>query len=126
MYSYDLSFLLAYSIIFVVMSIKKQIGVNAQRLRVKIGLSQTEVCTKLHISQAQLSRIENGNGISLDLLERLAHVLNTTPAELIQSPGLPPSLLEKMKIIEKLPKKTQQSIVEVIDALLLKESQKKK
>lgn len=107
------------------MGIKKHIGINTQRLRTQIGMSQIELCEKLQISQAQLSRIENGNGISLGLLEKLSDALHSTPAELVQSPDLPPSLLEKFKAIEKLPKKKQQNILEVIEALLLKDSQKK-
>lgn len=107
------------------MGIKKHIGTNTQRLRIQTGMSQIELCEKLNISQAQLSRIENGNGISLSLLEKLANALHSTPAELLQSPDLPPSLLEKFKAIEKLPKKKQQSIIDVIEALILKESQRK-
>lgn len=108
------------------MGVKKQLGKNVQRLRTTSGISQTELCKKLNISQAQLSRIENGNGLSLTLLEKLAVALHTTPSELLLGPDVSPTLLARFKAIESLPKRNQKTILDVIDALLLKERQQSK
>jgi len=52
------------------------IGDLVRRRRKELNLAQADVCRYAHISQGQLSRIENGLRIpSLALMLRLCHVL---------------------------------------------------
>lgn len=57
--------------------LSEAIGDLVRRRRKELNLAQADVCRYAHISQGQLSRIENGLRIpSLALMFRLCHVLN--------------------------------------------------
>lgn len=105
------------------MTLRNYIALNAQRIRKMKGLTQEEFCVKADLSQAQLSRIENGRiNIGLDLLERLAMGLEVSPSELVKNPDVQNlSLIEKLEAIEKLPAKKRQSLMEIIDTMLQQE-----
>ena len=62
----------------------REIGKRIARRRKELGLKQTEVCEKAEINDKYLSCIERATSIpSLEVLMRLALVMNTTPDEFL-------------------------------------------
>lgn len=51
--------------------LKKQVGMNLRRLRLRRGLNQVDVSNAVGISQAQISKLENGT-MGLGLIEAKA------------------------------------------------------
>lgn len=93
---------------------------NIKRLREAKGLSQKEIYTDSGIPQGQYSRIENAKvEPSISTLEKLAKVFDVSIAEffttneVIEEVNL--SLLEKVKLIDKLPPDEQQALLKMID-----------
>jgi transcriptional regulator with XRE-family HTH domain len=93
---------------------------NIKRLREVKGLSQKEIYTGSGIPQGQYSRIENGKvEPSVSTLEKLAKVLEVSISEFfttndtIEEVNL--SLLEKVKLIDKLAPDEQQALLKMID-----------
>jgi len=61
-----------------------EIGKRIARRRKELGLKQVEVCEKAEINDKYLSCIERASSIpSLDVIMRLALVLDTTPDEFL-------------------------------------------
>ena len=58
----------------------KAIGRKLSRLRGKLGMTTTELATRVGISQAQISRLENGKqGFRSNTLRRIAKALDVKP-----------------------------------------------
>lgn len=69
----------------------KEFGVFIQTRRKELGMNQTQLAEKLHVTAKAVSRWERGVGFpSIELLQPLADALEITIAELMQS-----KLLEK-------------------------------
>ena len=59
---------------------EKQIGLKVSRLREQQGLTTTELAKRVGISQAQISRLENGKqGFRSSTLAKIAHALGVKP-----------------------------------------------
>ena len=93
---------------------------NIKRLRDIKGLSQKEIYTGSGIPQGQYSRIENGKvEPSVSTLDKLSKVLKVSISEffitndVIEEVNL--SLLEKVKLINKLAPDEQQALLKMID-----------
>jgi len=60
---------------------RKQIGQKVRALRMKLGLTGTRLARKVRLTQAQVSRLENGQqGFRSEVLVRFARVLGVPPA----------------------------------------------
>ena len=60
---------------------EKQIGLRVSKLREQQGLTTTELAKRVGISQAQISRLENGKqGFRSATLVRIAQALGVRPA----------------------------------------------
>lgn len=96
------------------------IAKNIKRLREVKALSQKEICSDSGVPQGQYSRIENGKvEPSVSTLEKLAKVFEVSISEFfttndtIEEVNL--SLLEKVKLIDKLAPDEQQALLKMID-----------
>ena len=59
---------------------EKQIGLKVSKLREQQGLTTTELAKRVGISQAQISRLENGKqGFRSSTLAKIAHALGVKP-----------------------------------------------
>ena len=63
----------------------KYIGENIKRARISAGYTQEKLAEKIDVSLSAISRLETGRTmISLKKLLRIAHVLNTSPASILE------------------------------------------
>ena len=70
------------------MDIRKQVGVNLQRLRREKGWSQEALAFESGLHRTYVSGIERGvRNPTLLILEKLAKTLGVAPAELLARPG---------------------------------------
>jgi transcriptional regulator with XRE-family HTH domain len=68
---------------------RSHIGERIETLRIHKGFSSQTLAKRIGKSQATVSRIENGKqGVSIEMLERIAKALNTSPYHLLSD--LPP------------------------------------
>ena len=66
--------------------IRHTLATNVKRLRLAAGLTQAQLAERANIGLATLQRIERAEGsASIDKLEALANVLNTTPSALLET-----------------------------------------
>ena len=88
-----------------------------------LGLSQTELAEKLHVTDKAVSRWETGRGMpSVDLLEPLADALGLSVSELLSGKRLTPEELPKAaggQIVESMRKNARMVWRGVLDVLLL-------
>ena len=78
---------------------KKYLGRRLQELRKRSGLKQSELAEMLEIDAKHMSKLECGRSYpSFDLLDKIATVLNTTPAELLDTDHL----CEKTELIARM------------------------
>ena len=72
------------------MSFLKSFGKNLKRLRKAKGLSQEQLAERLGLGAKSLSPVENGKSfISINKLELLCKILETSPAELFEISEMP-------------------------------------
>ena len=63
----------------------KNLGLNISYFRKKCGLSQIQLAEAIEISRTHMSRIENNDcAVSLDVIFRIAKVLQVPPAKLFE------------------------------------------
>jgi transcriptional regulator with XRE-family HTH domain len=57
-----------------------RLGQNVSSLRLRVGLTQSQLASKAKTQQSYISKIENGemNNIGLDILARIAAALDVT------------------------------------------------
>jgi len=64
----------------------KDIGATVKAIRTELGMTTTVLAVKVGISQAQVSRLENGQqGFRSDTLARLAKALKVPPFRLFMT-----------------------------------------
>ena len=64
----------------------KDIGANVRSIRTELGLTTTELGRKVGVSQAQISRLENGQqGFRSGTLVKIAKVLKVPPFRLFMT-----------------------------------------
>jgi len=67
---------------------EKQIGLKVSKLREQQGLTTTELAKRVGISQAQISRLENGKqGFRSSTLAKIAHALGVKPVYFLLEEG---------------------------------------
>lgn len=98
----------------------KMIAANVTRLREFAGLSQKEVSATTGLTQGQLSLIENGKTEpTITTLDKLAKAFNAPIAEFFKPAGevteVSLSTLEKIKLVDTLPKEEQKALFKMID-----------
>lgn len=104
------------------------IGENIKRIRTAKSLSQKEVLTSANLDAAQYSRIENGKtDPSVTTLERICKALGvsladlfTTDKDLKDVTSFDKSIMEKVSLIDSLPKDEKQTIYTMLDAFVSK------
>ncbi len=64
--------------------LSRAIGKQVAKRRLKVGMTQSQLADKLHISDAHVSYIERGErGPSLVMLHKMAKVLGTSVGQLV-------------------------------------------
>jgi transcriptional regulator with XRE-family HTH domain len=104
------------------------IGDNIKRIRTAKSLSQKEVLTVANLDAAQYSRIENGKtDPTVSTLEKIAKALGVSLAELFTTEKdlkdvatADKSVMEKVGLMEALPKEEKQTIYTMLDAFVSK------
>lgn len=77
------------------MEIREILATNLRRLRRELSLSQEELAHRANIDRIYVSALERCvYGVSIDVLDRIAEVLNVEAADLLQRPA-PPSPRKK-------------------------------
>ena len=70
---------------FIGMNIAKQIGKNLREARKDMHLTQTEVARRMHMTQQQYSRFENGIfELNYEQIIKLCELLEITPNDLFE------------------------------------------
>jgi transcriptional regulator with XRE-family HTH domain len=107
--------------------IRKSVGARIKQLRKQRGWTQKELAKHLEGSYQQLNKYESGiHAPPLDKLVQLADALNTTIDYLItgQTPDETPlhnkRLLQKFKLLEGFDANQQETVINVIDAMVAK------
>jgi transcriptional regulator with XRE-family HTH domain len=107
--------------------IRKSVGTRIKQLRKQRGWTQKELAKHLEGSYQQLNKYESGiHAPPLDKLVQLADALNTTIDYLItgQTPDETPlhnkRLLQKFKLLEGFDANQQETVINVIDAMVAK------
>ena len=107
--------------------IRKAVGARIKQLRKQRGWTQKELAKHLEGSYQQLNKYESGiHAPPLDKLVQLADALNTTIDYLItgQTPEETPlhnkRLLQKFKLLERFDANQQETVINVIDAMVAK------
>jgi transcriptional regulator with XRE-family HTH domain len=68
------------------MDIRKQVGLNVQRLRREIGWSQEDLAFESGLHRTYISGVERGvRNPTVMVLQRIADALSVEPAELLRS-----------------------------------------
>ena len=69
------------------MDIRRQLGLNMQRLRQQKGWSQEELAFEAGVNRSYLARVEAGRPyVGLEIIGKLAEALQVEPAELLKLP----------------------------------------
>ena len=112
--------------------IRKAVGSRIKQLRKQKGWTQKELANCLDGSYQQLNKYESGvHAPPLDKLVQLANVLNTSIDYLItgQVDGKVPlhnkRLLQKFKLLEEFDANQQETVINVIDAMVAKHQMEK-
>lgn len=107
--------------------IRKAFGLRVKELRKQKGWSQKELGNRIGVSYAQLNKYEGGTNVPpLDKLVGLASALETSldylaTGELTDSPPIPNvRLLEKFRELSSFDADDQETIIKVIDAVIIK------
>jgi transcriptional regulator with XRE-family HTH domain len=107
----------------------KLIGQRMAKIRKDRGIGQVALAQTLGIAQSLISRYERGElRIHSELLCQLSEVLDVTPNDLLgyatdknaPSISIPRRIQKRLANFDKLPKKDQDSLIRVIDAILEK------
>ena len=107
--------------------IRKSVGARIKQLRKQRGWTQKELAKHLEGSYQQLNKYESGiHAPPLDKLVQLADALNTTIDYLItgqtsdETPLHNKRLLQKFKLLEGFDANQQETVINVIDAMVAK------
>lgn len=103
-------------------------------LRRDKGLTQEALCERAGISLDSVNRIEGGSRVpTLDTLERIARALDVSPSDLLRTtkpprPALAASVARIVALIEREPAEVQETLEEVVRAVLrtLRQGSKRK
>lgn len=75
------------------MEIREVFGLNLRRYRHAAGLSQEDLAHKAGVDRTYVSSLERGiYGVTIDVLARLAEVLEVEPMDLLRPPQNSPGL----------------------------------
>ena len=70
------------------MGIREVVGLNLRKYRRAAGLSQEELAHRAEVDRTYVSSLERGiYAATIDILERLAQVLEIEPMELLRRPS---------------------------------------
>ena len=70
------------------MGIREVVGLNLRKYRRAAGLSQEELAHRAEVDRTYVSSLERGiYAATIDILERLAQVLEIEPMELLRPPS---------------------------------------
>ena len=112
-----------------------EFGARLAKFRKEAGFSQVQLAEALSTTQAQVSRYEKGmRRMHDELLAQVAKLLNVTPNDILgvgpckpikpEEATLSRRLIHRMKQIEALPRRSQETVINMLD-LALKGAQSK-
>jgi transcriptional regulator with XRE-family HTH domain len=107
-------------------SLNMNIGEKIRKVREAKGLSQKEISAMVNMDQSQYSKIENDKtDPTTSTLEKIAKALGIDVSELFVSDKIfkdinsaDKTIMEKLRLIELLDNKEQQSIYNIVDGLV--------
>ena len=108
----------------------KQLGARLAQVRKAQGVTQSELAKALELSQAVIAQYEAGRkNIPVWRMINMSEALGVMPQALLDSPdsnsvkrGPAPKLLKQVEKISNLPRREQQQIIEVMEALVDKKT----
>ena len=107
------------------------ISQNIRRIRESKNLSQKEVALSMNIAPTQYSRLENSKtNPTLDTMMKVAKAIDVSIDSLTNGEGHPlndinvkdKSLIEKVKMIDDLPKEEKNTVLKVIELAVSKKN----
>jgi transcriptional regulator with XRE-family HTH domain len=113
----------------------KLIGQRIAKIRKERGFGQVDLAQKLGIVQSLVSRYERGElRVHAELLCQLSEIFDVTPNDLLgyepdknaTSTAIPRRIQKRLANFDKLPKKDQDSLIRVLDAILEKAERPRK
>ena len=109
-------------------SLRKAFGLRVKEFRKERGWSQKVLATKVDIRFQLLNKYEGGQHIPpAETLIKLANTLNTTIDYLLtgdietKSPGINTTLYKRFQVLETFDNNDQQTVINVIDAIIAKQ-----
>ncbi len=103
------------------------IAVNNKKIRVSKGLKQIEVANFIGVDKSAYSKIEKGlRAITIDELQKMAQLFNTTTDQIINYDGQIPKEIsiedknttEQIRLIQQLEEEDKQTVFKIIDKML--------
>lgn len=110
---------------------KKELGERVRTLRIQKGLTQVELAKKLGMTQSNISELERGiRGLTIRHVLKLANILSASTDEILLASSSTPNgrpsvslkVLRRAQRIQELPPSKQRAVLELLDALLDKQS----
>ncbi|QQR98165.1 MAG: helix-turn-helix transcriptional regulator [Sphingobacteriales bacterium] len=103
------------------------IAENIKKIRVSKGLKQIEVANFIGVDKSAYSKIEKGlRAITIDELQKMAQLFNTTTDQIINYDGQIPKEIsiedknttEQIRLIQQLEEEDKQTVFKIIDKML--------
>jgi len=106
-------------------------GARLAKLRKEAGVTQVELAKKLGLTQSIVSRFEKGQRRMYDdMIAATAKILGVTPNDILgvgpckpikpEEASLSRKMAKRLKIIESMPRRTQEKVLDILDLAIKK------
>ena len=106
-------------------------GARLAKLRKEAGVTQVELARKLGLTQSIVSRFEKGQRRMYDdMIAATAKILGVTPNDILgvgpckpikpEEASLSRKMAKRLKIIESMPRRTQETVLDILDLAIKK------
>jgi len=106
-------------------------GARLAKLRKEAGVTQVELAKKLGLTQSIVSRFEKGQRRMYDdMIAATAKILGVTPNDILgvgpckpikpEEASLSRKMAKRLKIIESMPRRTQETVLDILDLAIKK------
>jgi len=106
-------------------------GARLAKLRKELGVTQVELAKKLGLTQSIVSRFEKGQRRMYDdMIAATAKILGVTPNDILgvgpckpikpEEASLSRKMAKRLKIIESMPRRTQETVLDILDLAIKK------
>ena len=106
-------------------------GARLAKLRKEAGVTQVELARKLGLTQSIVSRFEKGQRRMYDdMIAATAKILGVTPNDILgvgpckpikpKEASLSRKMAKRLKIIESMPRRTQETVLDILDLAIKK------